>query len=333
MRLIRLGAMAGSPIARPVPSHAPDAGIESIRIEVHSRTRLLNEVLGYVVKKAVIIALAVTIVAVLYWLFATPQVADLTIPNSPASIERGRYLVAAGGCVSCHEGTEHPQSLSGGLALESEFGTFFVSNITPDEATGIGGWEGKDFLLALQHGRSSEDGFYYPAFPYLSYSAMADEDVLDIAAYLMSLPAVKFAPPGHDVPIWLSRWTLAIWNKLAVRSRPQLSRSNDAEVVRGAYLARGLGHCGECHTPRNALGIPDLSREFAGASLGADEVEAIDAQALEDWTEEDLVFLFSLGFKPDGEFVGGDMETVVEHNTSKLTAGDQQAIAAFLKRR
>ncbi len=94
-----------------------------------------------------------------------------------------------------------------------------------------------------------------------------------------------------------------------------------------------LGHCGECHTPRNTLGIPDLDREFAGAPLGDGEVEAIDAAALAQWTEDDFVLLLSLGLKPDGEFIGGEMEKVVEHNTSKLTKKDQQAIAAFFKRR
>jgi hypothetical protein len=81
------------------------------------------------------------------------------------------------------------------------------------------------------------------------------------------------------------------------------------------------------------LGIPDLNREFAGAPLGDGEVEAIDAEGLADWTEEDFVFFLFLGVKPDGEFVGGEMEKVIEHNTSKLTKEDQRALAAFFKRR
>jgi mono/diheme cytochrome c family protein len=144
---------------------------------------------------------------------------------------------------------------------------------------------------------------------------------------------VEFTPPSHEVPFWLPRWTLAAWNRLAAWAQPRQIEGTDPDVARGAYLARNLGHCGECHTPRNALGIPDPDREFAGATLGDGDVEAIDAQALEDWTEEDFVFLLSLGMKPDSEFVGGEMEKVVEHNTSKLTQQDQRAIAAFFKRR
>ena len=282
--------------------------------------------------KTIVAALVlIALVALSYWLFAVPAVGNPAVPTSKAAIERGEYLVAAGGCVSCHEGTEHPDSLSGGLALESEFGTFYVPNITPDVATGVGGWEGRDFLLALQHGRSPGGSFFYPAFPYFSYSGMTDEDVLDVAAYLMSLPAVEFDAPSSDVPFWLMRWTLAAWNKLAALETPRSVAGEDARVARGAYLARHLGHCGECHTPRNALGIPDLDREFAGAPFGDGKVEAIDAEALENWTEKDFVFLLLLGVKPDGEFVGGEMESVIAHNTSKLTDADRQALAAFFK--
>ncbi len=270
---------------------------------------------------------------VLVWLFAVPQAPDLAIPDSADSVERGRYLVDAGGCVSCHEGTEDPQSLSGGLALESDFGTFYVPNITPDSATGIGTWSGRDFLLAIKHGRGPRGSFYFPAFPYLSYAGMTDEDVLDVAAYLMTLPAVEFTAPAHEVPVWLWRWTLAGWNKLAGWLQPKLAQETDPVVARGAYLARHLGHCGECHTPRNSLGIPDFNREFTGAPLGDGEVEAIDAEGLADWTEGDFVFFLFLGVKPDGEFVGGEMEKVIEHNTSKLTKEDQRALAAFFKRR
>lgn len=283
-------------------------------------------------RSALAIAVFAAVFVTLYWLFATPQVDAVTVPDSSESVARGRYLVDAGGCVACHAGTEHPESLSGGLALESDFGTFFVSNITSDDVTGIGEWQGEDFINALKHGRSKEGGFYYPAFPYLSYSGLTDRDVLDIAAYLMTLPAVEFHVPEHDVPFWLPRWTLAVWNKLAAFTNSALRGETDPQLARGAYLARSLGHCGECHTPRNTLGIPDLDREFAGAPLGDGEVDAIDSEALEEWTEEDFSFFLFLGMKPDGEFVGGEMEHVIEHNTSKLTLEDRQALAAFFKR-
>ena len=103
-------------------------------------------------------------------------------------------------------------------------------------------------------------------------------------------------------------------------------------VARGAYLARHLGHCGECHTPRNGLGIPDMAREFGGGMLAEGKVEAIDAEALGDWSEDAFALFLTLGLKPDGEFVGGKMEPVIEHNTSRLTKEDREALVAFFLR-
>lgn len=280
-------------------------------------------------------ALCCTVAAFLilaYWLFRVPPVAGLAIPTAPEAIAEGEYLVAAGGCVSCHEGVADSSSLSGGLALESEFGSFYAPNITPHVESGIGGWDAENFLLAMKHGRSPEGNFYFPAFPYRAYAGLTDEDVLKIAAYLQSLPPVDSSVPPHDVPAWLFRWTLAGWNRIADLVQPALDTPSDPVLRRGAYLARNLGHCGECHTPRNVLGIPDLAQEFAGATLGDGHVEALNREALSGWTADDFAFLLFLGMKPDGEYVGGEMESVIEHNTSRLTEEDREALAAFFMR-
>jgi len=284
------------------------------------------------------IALAVVLVAagiVSYWLFASPSISSSAeISNSPDAIARGEYLVTAGGCISCHRGQtdETEESLSGGLAMETDFGTFYAPNITPDMETGIGSWQARDFLAALKHGRTPSGSFYFPAFPYRSYSGMTDEDVLDMAAYLHSLEPVSNLAPLPETPAWLFRWTVAGWNKLADLSQPDTELFEDELVARGAYLARSLGHCSECHTPRNGLGIPDYSREYAGAEIGDEVIEAIDADALEEWTTNNFDIFLLLGLKPEGEFVGGDMNEVIEYNTSRLTEEDRDAMAAFFTR-
>ncbi|MCG8415033.1 MAG: cytochrome c, partial [Pseudomonadales bacterium] len=199
-----------------------------------------------------------------FWLFAAPSVpASANIPTSNEAIEQGAYLFAAGGCISCHRGEDDASVPSGGLALETEFGTFYAPNITPDPATGVGNWTGGQFIAAMKHGRSPSGSFYYPAFPYRSYAGLEDDDVLDLAAYLMSLEAVSYQTPEPETPAWLQRWMVAGWNKLADFSQPGTEQFEDELVQRGAYLARNLGHCGECHTPRNGLGIPDWAREYA----------------------------------------------------------------------
>ncbi|HDZ07920.1 cytochrome c [Pseudohongiella sp.] len=260
----------------------------------------------------------------------SPSVADATVPNGDDAIERGRYLVHAGGCISCHE--DDNGSLSGGMAIESPFGTFYASNITPDPDTGIGNWQGRDFLLALKHGRTPDGSFYFPAFPYRAYADISDDDALAIAAYLMSLEPVAAQAPEHDLPVWVGRWQMAGWNLLADMAEPASVTYQDPQIARGAYLTRSLGHCGECHTPRNALGIPAFDQEFAGADMPDGHVEAINPEALANWSEDDLALFLFIGLKPDGDYVGGKMEPVIEHNTGQLSDEDRQAMAAFLKR-
>ena len=268
-----------------------------------------------------------------FWVFAAPPVADgIEVPTGADAIERGEYLFIAGGCISCHKGEEGEEVPSGGFALESDFGTFFAPNITPDSATGVGDWTGSDFIAAIKHGRAPDGSFYYPAFPYRSYAGLSDEDVLDMSAYIMSLEAVSFQEPAPELVPWLQRWMVAGWNILADFSEPAPEVFEDELVARGAYLARNLAHCGECHTPRNGLGIPDWSREFAGAQLGEEVIEAIDAEALSEWTFANFDLFLILGMKPEGEFVGGDMNEVIEFNTALLTDEDRDAMAAFFTR-
>ena len=266
-------------------------------------------------------------------LFLPPSVSSSAqLSESAEAIERGEYLVIAGGCISCHRGEDDAESFVGGLALVSDFGTFYAPNITPDQETGIGSWEAQDFLRALQHGRTPSGSFYYPAFPYRAYAGLSDEDVLDIGSYLMSLEPSINAVPEAETPAWLNRWAMAGWNLLADMSKADAETFDDELVARGAYIARNLGHCSECHTPRNTVGILDASREFAGATLGEEVIEAIDAEALSKWTTNNFDLFMLIGMKPDGEFAGGDMNDVIEHNTSKISDEDRDALAAFFTR-
>ncbi|MAO40338.1 MAG: hypothetical protein CMK70_08970 [Pseudohongiella sp.] len=278
-----------------------------------------------------ITALSIAFLAILaIWAFSPPSVPDFEISSEADAIARGEYLVSAGGCVSCHEGSKG--GLSGGLGIESPFGTFYASNITPDPSTGIGDWSGQDVVRAIKHGRSPDGSFYYPAFPYRAYAGISDDEALDIAAWLMAQDPVSNQPPEHELPAWVMRWQMAGWNLLADWNTPELPEYGDPMIARGAHLSRNLGHCGECHTPRNALGISDMGREFAGGEMSDGHVEAIDAEALASWSEEDLALFLFIGLKPDGEYVGGKMEPVIEHNTGRLTDEDRQAMAAFFKR-
>ncbi len=283
-------------------------------------------------KKIVLGASAVVVLGVLYGVFHVPSVADARLATDAEAISRGAYIFNAGGCGACHqpEGTTAP---IGGyeIKVEKPFpSTFHVPNITPDPETGIGGWTGKDFLLALKHGRKPGGGFYFPAFPYRSYKDMTDQDVLDVGAYLMSLPPVKNSVPPHELPAWQFRWMMAGWNLLAnvlEGTEPSIP-ADDPQLKRGAYLARALGHCGECHTPRNALGMMQRNHEYAGIK---DIAPDIDPAGIGHWTTDDFMGLLEFGITADFEYVGGEMADVVKH-TSVLTEDDRRAYAAFFTR-
>lgn len=254
--------------------------------------------------------------------------------SGPGSAERGAYLVQAAGCISCHLAEDSAPALAGGIELHSPFGTFVVPNITPDPDTGIGGWTAEQLVDAMRLGRDPAGGTYFPAFPYRSYRGMSESDARDIAAWLLAQPPVSHAPGEHRLtfPTWLGRLVMPGWNRLANLLEPELAVPADPIIARGAYLARNLGHCGECHTPRNRLGMPDLAQEFAGAPVVDGEASAITSRDLEGWSEEDFAFFLFLGLKPDEEYVGGEMEPVIEYNTSHLSAEDRLALAAFFLR-
>lgn len=260
-------------------------------------------------------------------------------PADDEQIERGRYLVHAGGCITCHT-ADRPDAvpLAGGRALETPFGTFYAPNLTPDPETGLAGWTDADLGRALREGVAPDGGYYFPVFPYPSYTGITDEDVASIGAYLRSLEPVQNATPAHELPWYLfSRRLMWGWNLLnfrAGRFEPDPARSDAWN--RGAYLVRHLGHCGECHTPRNALGAVDRGRELAGVRAGPEGGRVPDITQDRDtgigqWSADEIELFLEIGMLPDGDFAGSSMGAVITDNTSRLTAEDRQAIVTYLQ--
>jgi mono/diheme cytochrome c family protein len=259
--------------------------------------------------------------------------------DTAAVVERGRYLVHAGGCLTCHTADRDDAiPLAGGRALETPFGTFYAPNLTPDRSTGLGGWSDADLGRALREGVAPDGSYYYPVFPYPSYTGIADADVAAIGAYLRSLRPVRQATPAHDLPWYLSsRLVMFGWNLLnltAGRFSPDPDRG--AEWNRGAYLVRHLGHCGECHSPRTVLGAVDNTRELAGNPAGPDGEKIPDITQDRDsgigrWSADEIVLFLEYGVLPDGDFAGSSMSDVISDNTAKLTPEDRQAIATYLR--
>ncbi len=252
-------------------------------------------------------------------------------------VERGKYLLYAGGCISCHtEDSDEAVPLAGGRAMETPFGTFYSPNITPDAATGIGNWSDDEFVSAFWEGVSPEGEHYFPAFPFTSYTGVSREDLLAIKAYLFSLEPVRYESKEHDLAWYMStRLAAGAWKELnfdSARFAPDTTQ--DEQWNRGAYLVRHLGHCGECHTPRSSLGVVQRDLEMAGSRLGDERIANITQHRVDGigrWSTSDIEYFLDIGMLPDGDFAGSSMGDVIEDNTSKLTRADRLAIAAYLK--
>jgi mono/diheme cytochrome c family protein len=260
----------------------------------------------------------------------------LHTPALTADAKRGEYLTHAGGCSACHT-QENGQDMAGGRPLESPFGTFYSPNITPDETAGIGGWSDAEFITAFQEGINPAGEHYYPAFPYPSYTGLSDTDLLDIKAYLDSLPASSQANREHDL-VWYAQWRapLYFWKWLYFTSARFVPDAEKAPTWnRGAYLVRHLGHCGECHTPRTILGGSRKQLELAGAPGFGDAKAAPNltphADGLENWRSSDLELFLEIGMLPNGDFAGGEMSVVIDENTALLTSEDRTAIVQYLR--
>jgi mono/diheme cytochrome c family protein len=254
-------------------------------------------------------------------------------------VQRGEYLVRAGGCVSCHT-VPGGLPFAGGRALATPFGTFYSPNITPDPETGIGRWTDAQFLRALREGRRPDGASYFPVFPYPSFTNIGNADVLAIKAYLFSLTPARQTNRAHDVALPFSWRFLQIgWRLLFFREGPYLADpSHDATYNRGAYLVTALAHCGECHTPRNMLGAVKPTLALAGTHDGPDgqtvpNITPDRKTGIGDWGSDDIVTLLKTGRTPEESAVKGAMREAVQDGLRFLTDADLQAIATYLWRR
>ena len=223
---------------------------------------------------------------------------------------------------------------AGGRALKTPFGTFYGPNITPDPQAGIGRWTPADFMRAMREGRRPDGAHYFPAFPYPSFTRISDADLGDLWAYLRTLkPAAQPSRPHELGFFYRWRFLVAVWKWLFFTPGPlRPDPGKSAAVNRGAYLVQALGHCGECHTPRNFLGAPKKDRSLAGAKLGENtSAPNLTPTRLKRYDDGELKDILKSGLFPDGDVLGDTMSEVVRNTTSKLTPPDLDALVAYLR--
>jgi alcohol dehydrogenase (quinone), cytochrome c subunit len=258
-----------------------------------------------------------------------------------ALIARGEYLAKLGDCGACHSTSGNP-SFSGGLKMGLPIGAIYTTNITPDKTYGIGHFNLADFDRALRFGVA--DGHtLYPAMPFASYAILTKEDVKALYAYFKFGVAPASVPnKKSDILFPLSmRWPLTYW-RLAFAPKPKEFNDKafaDAAVARGAYFVEGLGHCGECHTPRGvALQVKAQNSRDGNEFLRGGPVENWYAPSLRNggpdtiagWSEPQIAEFLQSGANHTG-IAFGSMSDVIVNSTQFLSAEDSAATAKYLK--
>ncbi|WP_341887182.1 molybdopterin cofactor-binding domain-containing protein [Variovorax sp. YR752] len=273
------------------------------------------------------------IAGLLGWRSAIAPV-SLTAPvYSESTIERGRVLAALGDCAVCHTAPGGAPN-AGGRAMETPFGTLYTTNLTPDAETGLGRWSFSAFQRAMREGVSRDGHHLYPAFPYTAFAKTSDDDLQALYAYFMAMPAVRAETPKSELKFPFSlRPLMAGWNALFHDPAPlQPVPTQSAEWNRGAYLVNGLGHCGACHTPRNALGAEQGgSAVLSGAMVDGWEAPALTqlSKAAVPWATDALYRYLRHGHSPRHGIAGGPMAEVVRE-LAQVPDADVRAMAVYL---
>jgi mono/diheme cytochrome c family protein len=274
--------------------------------------------------------------------FKTLIVAMLAMTGSAAAqtdatlVSRGEYLARVGDCIACHTAPEG-RTFAGGRAMPTPFGTLFTSNITPDRETGIGRWSSDDFYKMMHAGRFPDGGLVYPAMPFGSYTKVTRQDSDAIYAYLRTIEPVKQQNRQHDLRFPYNNRSLILgWRTLFfTEGEFKKDPTKSDEWNRGAYLVEGLGHCGMCHTPINALGGSSESEAFKGGLIPmqnwyAPSLTSNREAGLGDWSIKDITDLLTTGISARGA-VYGPMAEVVYNSLQYLTDEDARAMAVYLK--
>ncbi|MGE4259874.1 cytochrome c [Shewanella fodinae] len=291
-------------------------------------------------RKRIIYSICGVVVAglVLFGIYAWhPEIAPVTPPAKDqfpaATVAHGKVLAAAGYCSTCHT-APGGQEYAGNYQMNTDFGTIYSSNITPDPETGIGNWSEAAFIRAMRTGVSRDGHHLLPAFPFEHFNKMTDDDIKAIYAYIMSsVPAVKQQKQANGIPFPLNiRFLQAGWKMLfADTSAFEKQSDKSDEWNRGAYLAEGIAHCGACHTPRNALGGEKYSHMYEGAAIDGWIAPSLTASSKSPlpWRQQDFYEYLRTGNSLFHGSAAGPMAPVVHHGLAALSDDDIKALSVY----
>jgi mono/diheme cytochrome c family protein len=257
-------------------------------------------------------------------------------PPSADVLARGEYLAKAADCTACHTVAGSGKPFAGGVPFKLPFGTIYAPNITADEATGIGSWSDDDFVRAVREGVRKDGQHLYPAFPYTSYTQLSRADVLAIKAYLFSLPKIAQPDKANELSFpFNQRWAMGFWNAAFFKSeRFVADPSQSAPWNSGKYLTIALGHCGECHTPRNfGFGL-EHGNELAGQDLQgwrAYNITSDPQHGIGSWSDSQIASYLTTGHADGKGSAAGPMQEAVENSLRFLNPTDATALVTYLR--
>ncbi|PZX19939.1 mono/diheme cytochrome c family protein [Palleronia aestuarii] len=286
----------------------------------------------------IVLAALIAVGSAAYWWLTRPDPlpAD-ALAGLSGDAGRGERVFLAAGCASCHVGPETevegdgPPLLAGGQRFTTGFGTFLAPNISPGPE-GVGDWSDAEIVDAMMRGVSPDGAHYYPALPYAAYIHADPADMLDLVAYLRTLPVADTPSQPHEVAFPFNiRRNVGLWKRLYLTPDWVMEEPGTAEIERGRMLVEGLAHCGECHTPRDALGGLERDAWLHGAAnpSGDGRIPGIDPTHL-DWSRSDIAAYLTTGLTPDYDSAGGEMVAVID-KLGQLPDEDIDAITAYLK--
>ena len=259
--------------------------------------------------------------------------------DDAALVAQGQYIFAlAGGC-GCHTADTGPTN-AGGRSIETPYGRFYGTNITPDPVHGIGTWTDREIIDAIRLGVKPDGTVMSPVMPYPALNGMTDEDVTALVAFLRSLEPVAQENLPHEVSLPFSGLAMRVWHWLFFEPIETRSAAWADPIARGRYISEHLAHCQECHTPRTVLGTLDRTRDLAGNPAGIDgevapNITPDDETGIGRWSEGEIVSLLRTGFLPNFDNVQGLMAVVIDGvpggGYKDMTDEDADAVAKYLK--
>jgi len=200
---------------------------------------------------------------------------EVRLSSDPAVLARGEYLVyGPAHCVECHSGsfdaldklTEGERvPLSGGLRFGlGPLGAVYSKNLTPDTETGIGRYSDGQIARMMRwavrpDGRATIE-------PLMPFGNLGDDDLAAVISYLRAQPPVKNAVPANEWTVMgkVIKSFVSVAKPRTSINPPQTAPPQEMTKERGEYLARYVGNCVGCHTPRDPNTFVATGPDFSG---------------------------------------------------------------------